>query len=241
MPRQGRVVVPDLPLHIVHRGNNRLACFRNDSDYLVYLALLQDASRRVGCAVHAYCLMTNHVHVLATPATERASGAMMHSVAQRYAHYFNRSGGRTGALWEGRFRSCIVESAGYILACYRYIELNPVRAGMVSRPEAYPWSSFACNSGDRVDPFITPHAEFLAIRRADYKAMVTAGVESKLLAEIRESTNGGYPLASASFKSKLQEVPGRRLSPGRPGRPRKSDGEEESVNVPDLFSEGGVS
>lgn len=242
MPRRSRLVVPDVPLHIVHRGNNRLPCFRQEGDYLVYLALLQAASQKHGCAVHAYCLMTNHVHLLVTPGSADACGRMMHGVAQRYAYYFNSSGGRTGTLWEGRFRSCIVESAGYVLACYRYIELNPVRAGMVSHPDAYPWSSFAGNSGSRKDALLTPHAEYSALGRSDYLGMISEGIDSDALVEIREATNGGYPLATKSFKSALSNASGRKLNRGRAGRPRASQPEEkQSVDVPDLFSAGGVS
>src|SRR3954467_14556413 len=163
MPRHARLVVPDLPIHIVHRGVNRQPCFSRDGDYLVYVALLQAASSKFGCPVHAYCLMTNHVHILATPGSSQACGSMMHGVAQRYAHYFNKRAGRTGPLWEGRFRSCIVESARYVLACYRYIELNPVRAGMVAAACQHPWSSHAGNSGLKTDKLLTPHPEFWAL------------------------------------------------------------------------------
>jgi putative transposase len=241
MPRQARLVVPDLPVHIVHRGINRQCCFGRDGDYLVYLALLQAASRKFGCQVHAYCLMTNHVHVLATPGSAQACGAMMHGVAQRYAHYFNKRTARTGPLWEGRFRSCIVESARYVLACYRYIELNPVRAGMVSSPEAYSWSSAAANSRIRGDALLTPHNEYQALAATEYRRLLSSGMEPDVLREIRESTNTGFPLASGPFKDRLGSSVGRRLVARRAGRPRKADDTKESVDVPDLFSGGAAS
>lgn len=225
-------MVPDLPLHIVHRGNNRLPCFRKEGDYLVYLALLKQASEKFACSVHAYCLMGNHVHLLVTPGDTSSCGAMMHGVAQRYAHYFNSSTERTGTLWEGRYRSCVVESARYVLACYRYIELNPVRAGIVSHPEAYAWSSYACNSGARSDLLVTPHAEVEALGRSAYVALVAESLGATELSAIREATNGGFPLATDSFKSALASSAGRRVAPGRAGRPKKTVG--KSVDVPDL-------
>jgi putative transposase len=184
--------------------------------------------------------MTNHVHILVTPESPAGCAGMMHAVAQRYAHYFNSSDERSGALWEGRFRSCIVESDEYLLACYRYIELNPVRARMVAHPEGYPWSSYAVNSGSRIDPLISAHPAFATLPRAAYRDIVRTGLQEALVAEIRAATNGGYPLASETFKADFSKQAGRRVVPGRAGRPRKAD-EEKSVDVPDFFSEGGVS
>src|SRR5687767_10012101 len=128
MGRRARLIVPDLPVHVVHRGNNRLVCFRVESDYLVYRALLLEGTRRTGCAVHAYCIMSNHVHVLVTPPAAASLATLMHGVAQRYARYYNERYERTGTLWEGRFRSSLVDSSEYLLACARYIVRNPVRA-----------------------------------------------------------------------------------------------------------------
>lgn len=229
--------MPGVPLHVVHRGHDRKPCFRHDGDYLVYLALLRHACAKYGCAIHAYCLM-NHVHVLVTPGESRACAAMMHSVAQRYARYFNADA-RTGALWEGRYRSCIVESARYVLACYRYIELNPVRAGMVRQPGEYPWSSFAGNVGMRDDPPLVAHAECVALGSAGYREMVAAGLDERSLHEIRDAVNGGHPLAAQEFKLALEKAIGRRLVPGKAGRPPKPGG--KSVDVPDFFSADGVS
>src|SRR4051812_43621231 len=145
--------------------------------------------------------MTNHVHLLMTPAAAGACTGLMRDLGQRYVQYFNRRHERTGTLWEGRFRSCLAESARYVLGCYRYIELNPVRAGMVDHPSAYLWSSHAVNSGMRSDPFVNPHPEFLALasseqtRCAAYRALVEERLDPTLLQEIRDATNGGYPLA----------------------------------------------
>lgn len=148
MPRQPRLILPEVAVHIIQRGNNRGACFHADSDYLVYLLHLRELSSKFDCSVHAYCLMPNHVHLLLTPGSPDSCTGLMRDLGQRYVQYFNRRHRRSGTLWEGRFRSCVAESARYVLACYRYIELNPVRAGLVSDPRAYPWSSFRANVGE---------------------------------------------------------------------------------------------
>ena len=146
MPRRARLRLAGYPVHIVHRGNNRAACFRDDTDYRVYLVLLCQHSQEFDCAVHAYVLMTNHVHMLVTPQRADGTSFMMKQVAQRYVHYFNKKYGRTGTLWDSRYKSSIVDERRYLLCCYRYIELNPVRAGMVQHPAEYVWSSYGCNA-----------------------------------------------------------------------------------------------
>jgi len=242
MPRQPRLVVPDTPVHVVHRGNNRMACFVDQNDYLVYLSLMREGAKKFRCAVHAYCLMGNHVHMLLTPAATDSCGLFMHRVAQRYSHYFNRRLNRTGTLWEGRFRSCIVGSGSYVIACARYIELNPVRAGLVSNPGRYPWSSYPVNSGSGVDPLVSVHAELSAIGTAAYVQMLSEVLEQETLREIRLATNGGYPLGTHAFKASLKVPNGRKVIRGRPGPAAKGGSEEErSEPVPDLFSGGGVS
>src|SRR3954469_4976361 len=163
MARHPRLIVPGVAMHVRQRGNNRQDVFFQDNDRLVYLAILRDLIRLRHCAVHAYCLMTNHIHLLLSPANEIGLSLMMRDLGRCYANYFNRRYARTGQLWEGRFRSCLVDSAGYVMACYRYIELNPVRAGMVSTPGAYAWSSYVGNIAAREDPMITPHDEYLRL------------------------------------------------------------------------------
>lgn len=215
-----------------------MRCFRAQGDYLVYLALLRQLSEKYACRLHAFCLMTNHIHLLLTPPSVASCTALMHGLSQRYANYFNRKHERTGTLWEGRFRSCLVESSGYVLACYRYIELNPVRAGMVTHARAYPWSSYLANSGARIDPILVPHAEFAALGSGQYAGLISKAVAPEFLDRIRSATNGGYPLATDSFMSALDSVANRKIRPGRPGRPGR---QEKSVPDPDLFSGGGAS
>jgi len=212
---------------------NRVACFRADADYLVYLSHLRSLSAKRGCTVHAYCLMTNHVHLLLTPSTEESCTELMRDLGRRYVPYFNRRHERTGTLWEGRFRSCLAESARYVLACYRYIELNPVRADMVNHPSDYSWSSHAVNSGERPDAFISPHPEFVALaadtnrRHASYRDLFENEIEEPLLAAIRDATNSGYPLASDTFKNTVLAPLGWKTAPGKPGPRSNSDPDPE--------------
>lgn len=210
-------------MHVVQRGNNRNACFREDADYLTYLACLRHLSAKYECDVHAYCLMTNHVHLLLTPADADRCGLLMRDLGRSYVPYFNRRYGRSGTLWEGRFRSCLAESARYVLACYRYIELNPVRAGMASAAGAYRWSSHGGNSGARKDPLLKPHAEFLGlgnqetVRSAAYLGLFRQTLEPCVLRSIREATHGGYPLVSDKFKSAVLKPAGCRIERRKPG------------------------
>lgn len=206
-----------------------MTCFREERDYLVFLALLVEISRQARCNLHAYCLMPNHFHLLATPELETSAAQMMSAVGQRYAHYFNRKYVRTGTLWEGRFRSCLVDCGSYLMACYRYIELNPVRAGIVNDPSRYPWSSCLGNIGLRSDPLLTPHPEFAAMDANSYARMLVDSLNDALVGEIRDSTSGGYPLGTADFRRKLEAEASRPLERRRPGR-------KKSVTVTDLFS-----
>ncbi len=183
--------------------------------------------------MHAYCLMTNHVHLLITPFTEGALSALMQNLGQRYVQYFNRRYERTGTLWEGRYRSCIAESARYVLACYRYIELNPVRAGLTDLPENYLWSSYRSNVDGVENPLIAAHPEYLGLghdrnsRQQAYRSLFDEALETVLLERIREATSGGFPLGSEKFNTEVVLARGWKLSRGRPGRPvdrEKSDG-----------------
>jgi putative transposase len=228
MPRSWRQLLPGVAAHIIQRGNNRSACFRHDSDYLVYLANLGVLSQKYECAIHAYCLMTNHVHLLLTARAAGECTALMRDLGQRYVQYFNRRYERTGTLWEGRYRSSIVESSHYVLACYRYIELNPVRAGMVDHPVGYLWSSFAVNSGMRSDPLVAPHAEFEALateasaRHVMYRGMFDQRMDPVLVQKIRDATNSGYPLASETFRNRVLAPLGVKTAPAKPGPKARS-------------------
>jgi putative transposase len=229
MARRLRYILPGIAVHVIQRGVNRAACFRVDADYLVYLSNLRQLAAKHGCEIHAYCLMTNHVHLLLTPSDTGSCTKLMRDLGQRYVPYFNSRHERTGTLWEGRFRSCIVESARYVLACHRYIELNPVRAGMVKHPGAYPWSSYAVNSGCHSDASLATHVELLALapdttrQHAAYRALFDEEIDQPLLEAIRDATNGGYPLASDAFKNTVIARLGWVTAPGKRG-PRSSFG-----------------
>jgi len=231
MPRQGRLVVPNVALHVVQRVHDRKPCFRQDTDYLVYLTALHKLSATAGCAIHAYCLMTNHVHLLLTPASERSCARLMRDLGQRYVQYFNRRYARSGTLWESRYRSCVVDSADYVLACYRYIELNPVRAGMVAAAADYRWSSHLGNSGRVVNQLLTAHPEYAAlssdtpVRHASYRQLFTREEDAGFLAAMRDATNGGFALVGDSLKARIQAQTGRHLARRKPGpRPPDSPG-----------------
>jgi putative transposase len=205
MARQARLVFPGFPVHVMQRGNNRSDCFFSDGDRLRYLTLFAQLAARYDCAIHAYALMSNHVHLLLTPADVNGLSLLMRNVGQQFAQYVNRVHGRTGSLWEGRYRSSIVDSESYFLTCQRYIELNPVRAGMVNRPEDYRWSTYLANAHGRADSLITPHPQFLALgrdddsRRTAYLRLFRNDLDDECLDRIRRAANSGGPLGSAEF------------------------------------------
>jgi len=232
MPRQARLVVPNVSLHILQRGHDRRECFRHDTDYLVYLSNLRELCATTGCALHAYCLMTNHVHLFLTPTSTEACALLMRSLGQRYVQYFNRRYERRGTLWEGRFRSCLVDSPQYVVACYRYVELNPVRAGMVASPSAYEWSSYAGNAGHVSNRLLTAHAEYLglatdlAMRHAAYRDLFAVADEPAFLAAVRDATNGGFSIIGDQLKARLPQETQGRLKRKPPGpRPRQPTAE----------------
>jgi putative transposase len=178
--------MPNVPLHIIQRGNNRQACFYADEDYRKYLEWLQEYAAKTGCLVHAYVLMTNHVHLLVSVADGGSAGRLMKALGQRYVQYVNRSYKRSGTLWEGRFRSCLTQEEAYLLTCQRYIELNPVRAGMVDHPAEYPWSSYRANAQGEADALVKPHSLYEALgcdaarREAAYRELFRYELEPGL-------------------------------------------------------------
>ena len=181
MPRGPRLRMAGLPVHVVQRGHNRSPCFFAEPDYLAYLALLRELAPRFACAVHAYVLMTNHVHLLMTPQTAEGISMLMKNLGQRYVQYINRRLERSGTLWEGRFRSGLVINEAHLLTSHCYIELNPVRAGMVSEPADYPWSSYRINAMGMHDELVNPHSLYVALgdddvsRRATYRDLFPPG------------------------------------------------------------------
>ncbi len=227
MPRRARLRLSYVPLHIIQRGNNRQPCFHADEDYRFYLDWLAEYARKAGCRIHAYVLMTNHVHLLLNSDQPEGVGSLMKLLGQRYVQYVNRTYRRSGTLWEGRYRSCLIQEEGYLLACQRYIELNPVRAGMVVHPEEYRWSSYRANAQGEADRLIRPHELYLALggddaaRQAAYRELFRSELEPGLVDSIRRATNGNFALGDERFAARISAALGRRVVPGRSGRPRK--------------------
>lgn len=233
MPRRARLSIPGIPWHIIQRGNNRSVCFHAEEDYQLYLHYLDEFATRFGCAIHAYVLMTNHVHLLLTPQHTDSAALLMKNLGQRYVQYINHTYKRSGTLWEGRFRSCLTQTEDYVLACYRYIELNPVRAGMVMRPQDYRWSSYHANALGKASRFIVPQEEYLrlgrndAVRQEAYRALFEAHLDEEVVGQIRSATNGNYALGSERFQQEIETMLGRRASRGQSGRPSKETMEDE--------------
>ena len=227
MPRRPRIIASGVPLHIIQRGNNRQACFFVDEDYQLYLDWLTEYARNAGCSIHAYVLMTNHVHLLLTPAQSSSAGNLMKQLGQRYVQYINRTYKRSGTLWEGRFRSCIIEQQDYLFICQRYIEMNPVRAGMIAHPREYPWSSYQVNGLGKNSELVILHDLYLDLGQNDierqmaYRELFRDELESGEIEKIRKATNGNFTLGSDKFVKEIAEMIGCRVTPGKAGRPRK--------------------
>jgi putative transposase len=225
-------------MHAILRGIDRAAIFYGVGDYIVLLDLLAERAGAESVRVHAYVLMTNHVHLLMTPATEQGPSLLMKGLGQRYVQYINRTYRRTGTLFEGRFRSSLIEADNYLLACQRYIELNPVRAGMVQAPGDYTWSSYRCNALGRADPVVAPHpiycglAESKEARRACYRILFADEIPEADLTAIRDATNGGFVLGSERFQRQIAAMVGRRAWPGKSGRPKKPSPDADQLNLP---------
>lgn len=242
MARLPRLVLPGLPHHVIHRGHNRQPVFLQDGDRRAWKDSLADALERTRVKLHAYVLMDNHVHLLLTPVEAPDLSKAMQFLGRRYVGGFNAVHGRSGTLWEGRFRAAPVETERYLLACMRYIELNPVRAGIVARAEDHPWSSAAHHLGLRIDPLVSDHALYWDLgntpfdRQSRYRALLEAPGSGAEQAQITESALKGWALGSPEFKAAWESRSPRALAPRPRGRPRRSGesqvGEEALDSVP---------
>ncbi|MDD5297301.1 MAG: transposase [Rhodocyclaceae bacterium] len=227
MARLRRLFLPSHPLHVIQRGNNREPIFAADEDYRFYLRCLKEAAGEQGLAIHAYVLMTNHVHLLVTPESESSVSKTMQSVGRRYVQHFNHCYGRTGTLWEGRYKSTLIDSEFYLLTCMCYIEMNPVRAAMVERPEDYPWSSYRRNALGEPDALVLPHPLYQGLGRAEgkrqeaYRALFHLPIPDESMTAIRDATNKAWVLGDSRFRDKVSALSHRRASPLLPGRPKK--------------------
>jgi putative transposase len=227
MPRPPRIDLPGIPQHVVARGNNRTPIFFKDLDRNVYLRYLWESATSANCEVHAYVLMSNHVHLLVTGSKEGAVSRMMQGVGRRYARFVNRSYGRTGTLFEGRFKSSLVDNERYFLTCMRYIEMNPVRAGIVQDPERYRWSSFADNASGAPAGLVVAHFEYLRLganrysRAAAYRELFNHPIHDRDLTAIRDHCAKGRALGGDRFHARLEALLRRRTGIVRPGRPSR--------------------
>jgi len=226
MARLPRLCPAGMPLHVVHRGNNRQVCFVCDEDYRNYLSYLQEGAVAYGVQIHAWVLMTNHVHILATSQCEGSISKMMQYVGRHYVRYFNVLYQRSGTLWEERFKSCLVDTDNYLLTCQRYIELNPVRAGMVVDPGNYSWSSYRANALGLENELISEHEVYLALdskptrRRQRYRALFQEQLNREMMTDLRQSTNSCLAFGSNRFKEQVETLYKRRVQRGKPGPKR---------------------
>ena len=236
MARLPRLYIPGCAQHVIQRGNNREACFYDEGDYKAYLSFLKDAAIKYQVAIHAFVLMTNHVHLLMTPGSEQGVSRMMQAQGRKYVQYFNFTHGRTGTLWEGRFKSTVVDADSYLMTVYRYIELNPVRASMVTHASEYPWSSYQSNALGKTIELLTPHHLYLQLgkndaeRQSAYRALFRGRMPDRDLQAIREATNKAWALGDDRFKAQIEARTGRRPVPLGRGGDRKSVAFRESRN-----------
>lgn len=226
MPRRPRIQLDNVPLHIVQRGHNREACFFGVEDYQTYLHWLEEALDNHNCKLHAYVLMTNHVHLLLTPKKADLVPRLIMSIGRRYVQYINRTYGRTGTLWDSRYKSSVVHADSYLLTCQRYIELNPVRAAMVDDPAHYRWSNYRHNALGQADPRITPHPLYTAMassdkpRQAGYRVLFRTELDTDAIDDIRLALNQNQPIGSNRFHTQIEKKLGERREARPRGRPR---------------------
>lgn len=228
MARLARLTLGGVLHHVSQSGNNRQSVFVDAADYEAFLAALRESAIQSGVAVHGYVLLDNHVELLVTPKTERGVPTLMQAVGRRYARHFNDRHGRSGALWNGRYRSTLVDARTYLMPCMAYLDLAPVRRGTVERPEDHRWSSHANYIGLRTDPLLTPHPTIWQLgntpfaREESYANQVRSGLEASRQQRIEHALHGGWPLGSEEFLVELEQSTQRRTRPGRAGRPRRT-------------------
>jgi putative transposase len=228
MARQPRFMLAGYPQHVIQRGNNRSITFVAEEDYRRYLEILTEACERFECDVHAYVLMTNHVHLLITPHRGDGICKVMQSLGRQYVQYFNYKYSRSGTLWEGRYKSTVLDSERYMLTCYRYIELNPVRADMVEHPSQYPWSSYGVNAQGEESDLVVPHELYMRLgateedRRSFYRELLKVHIGEGGLEEMREATNKAWVMGDDRFKQQIEKMTERQSSPKAKGGDRRS-------------------
>jgi len=235
MARLPRFVLPEYPQHVIQRGNNGQRILFDEADYWFLWERLGAGADKFRCDIHAYVLMPNHFHLLITPHSENGLGKLMQYVGRYYVRYFNERYERTGTLWDGRYRATLLDPKGYVNACSRYIEDNPVRAGLVKEAGAYDWSSYGLHAGGRDDALVRPHAEYLALgrsaraRQEAWRAMFASPMDAALLERIRSSTNKAWVLGGADFCAEIEAHLNRRATPRARGGDRRSAAYRQSL------------
>ncbi len=226
MSRKPRFLLPGMPQHVIQRGHNREPCFFAEADYQRYLHDLYAAALENQLLIHAYVLMTNHVHLLVTPEHPFSVMHTVQDLGRKFVRYINHSYKRTGGLWEGRYKASLVDSEAYLLTCMRYIEMNPVRSGMVNHPGEYRWSSYGANANGEQNEMLTAHPLYLSLgrdketRKYAYRELFRNHLDSDELHGVREALNQELVLGREDFKDKIEAMLQRRARPGLPGRPR---------------------
>lgn len=237
MARLPRFIVPGQPQHVIQRGNNRQPIFCTSRDYQYYLEKLAFAAEEHDCRIHAYVQMTNHVHLLVSPNAPEGLSKMMQTLGRYYVQYFNYHYKRTGSLWEGRYKSSLISSDQYLFSCMRYIELNPVRAGMVNHPSEYPWSSYHYNALGVANTLITPRQEYERMGNTaeecqkNYQVLFESPLDKEILMNIRDAANKSWVLGDTKFKESVAQQLARRVTPIAKGGDRKSRKYHEMANI----------
>lgn len=237
MPRKPRMYLPHIPCHVVQRGHNRSVCFHAPDDYRYYLHCLNDARQRYDVKLHVYCLMTNHVHLLMTPATVTGISHVMQSVGRRYVQYINKTYRRSGTLWEDRHKGSLIQAEDYLLICYRYIEMNPVRSRMVAHPADYPWSSYRCHAYGEANPLITPHELYERldrnepVRRECYRSLFMTDLEKDELHAVRRAVEFSMPLGNDRFRDEIEQALGRKIGYAKRGKPPIARNKNENKHL----------
>ena len=237
MARLGRYFLPDQPLHVIQRGNNRGKIFFAPEDYAQYRDWLVEAAAEYGLQVHAYVLMTNHVHLLVTPGRASSLPRVMQSLGRRYVRHVNAAHRRSGTLWEGRYRAAPIDSEAYFLDCCRYVELNPVRAGLARHPREYRWSSYRAHAEGAADTLVGDHPIYRSLgrgpaaRQEAYREHFRDRLEPDFVDALRHATNGGWALGDQRFKQAVAKAAGRRVAPLPKGRPPKARKDKRPLNL----------
>ncbi|NOQ88295.1 MAG: transposase [Gammaproteobacteria bacterium] len=225
MPRKPRMYLPDVPCHIIQRGNNRDATFFAEQDYQFYLECLYDAAKKYHVKIHAYVLMTNHVHLLMTPQLKESISLVMQSIGRRYVQYINKEYRRTGTLWESRHKASLIDAESYLLVCSRYIEMNPVNANMVNHPSQYKWTSYMCNAHGESNRLISPHETYNRPglceeeRRQAYASLFDDVVDTKEMQVVRNAVRFSMPTGDSRFQKQIEQALSRKTGHAHRGRP----------------------